>query len=178
VSTHPFQFSDSAKCDVGNKFPGSEKYHSHNFTKQSKRASEVRSVNIGNDVWIANGVFIRPGISIGHGAVVAAKSVVTRDVPPYAIVGGNPAKIIRYRFPTEIVERLLALEWWKYAEWDLTGIQFHDTEKAIETIGERVSEGLITPFRPGWVTTSDIEELPESYIWSTGNYDDCTAPSA
>jgi acetyltransferase-like isoleucine patch superfamily enzyme len=69
-------------------------------------------VKIGNDVWIASGATIMSGITIGDGAVIAACAVVTKDVSPYAIVGGNPAKLIRYRFDEEIRNLLLTLRWW------------------------------------------------------------------
>ncbi len=69
-------------------------------------------VNIGHDVWLGSQCMILSGVSIGHGAVVAARAVVTKDVPPYAIVGGNPAKVIRERFDARTVERLLASRWW------------------------------------------------------------------
>ena len=69
---------------------------------------------IGNDVWIAAGAHILRGVAIGDGAVVAANAVVTKDVPPYAIVAGVPAKIIRYRFPKNIRERLLKVKWWNW----------------------------------------------------------------
>jgi acetyltransferase-like isoleucine patch superfamily enzyme len=72
-------------------------------------------IAVGNDVWIGNGAMILPGIRIGDGAIVGAGSVVTKDVPPYAIVGGSPAGLIRYRFPEEIVAKLLAIHWWR---WD------------------------------------------------------------
>ena len=71
---------------------------------------------IENDVWIGSNVLLLGGIRIGNGAVIAAGSVVTKDVPPYAIVGGNPAKIIRYRFETGEIERLLELKWWDWPE--------------------------------------------------------------
>ena len=71
---------------------------------------------LGNDVWIGTEAMIMPGINIGHGAVIAARAVVVRDVPPYAIVGGNPAKIIRSRFDDEDVERLLELAWWDWPD--------------------------------------------------------------
>lgn len=70
------------------------------------------NVIIGNDVWLATDCLILSGVSIGHGAVVAARAVVTKDIPPYAIVGGNPAKVIRYRFPEDICQALLANPWW------------------------------------------------------------------
>jgi acetyltransferase-like isoleucine patch superfamily enzyme len=69
-------------------------------------------VTIGNDVWLASQCMILSGVAIGDGAAVAARSVVTKDVPPYAIVGGNPAKVIRMRFDDATVARLLATRWW------------------------------------------------------------------
>lgn len=69
---------------------------------------------IGNDVWIGHEATVTPGVRIGDGAIVAAKSVVTSDVPPFAIVGGNPAKVLRQRFPDEVVAELLAIRWWDW----------------------------------------------------------------
>ena len=70
---------------------------------------------IGNDVWIGYDALVMPGVQIGDGAIVAARSVVTRDVPPYAIVGGNPATVIRQRFCDDVVAELLRIRWW---DWD------------------------------------------------------------
>ncbi|SFO69051.1 transferase hexapeptide (six repeat-containing protein) [Mesorhizobium sp. NFR06] len=69
---------------------------------------------VGNDVWIGHGAIILPGVQIGDGAVVGAGAVVTRNVPSYAIVGGSPARLIRYRFPEEIISKLLAIQWWHW----------------------------------------------------------------
>ena len=77
-----------------------------------------RSCIIGNDVWIGNDVRIIGGITIGDGAIVGLGAVVTKDVPPYAVVGGVPAKIIRYRFEQDKIEELLRDKWWnKEEEW-------------------------------------------------------------
>jgi virginiamycin A acetyltransferase len=67
---------------------------------------------IGNDVWIGYDSLIMPGVKIGDGAIVAARSVVTADVPPYAIAGGNPARVVRQRFDADSVRRLQAIAWW------------------------------------------------------------------
>jgi acetyltransferase-like isoleucine patch superfamily enzyme len=69
---------------------------------------------IGNDVWIGRDVSILSGVVIGDGAIIAANSHVVKDVSPYSIVGGNPAKLIRFRFDEEIIQRLHNLEWWGY----------------------------------------------------------------
>lgn len=73
-----------------------------------------RATRIGNDVWIGRNALIMRGVQIGDGAIVGAGSVVTKDVEPYAIVAGNPARIIRKRFPEKIIDKLLELQWWKY----------------------------------------------------------------
>lgn len=77
---------------------------------------------IGHDVWIGFEATIMPGVTVGHGAVIAAKSVVASDVPPYAIVAGNPARVIRYRHAEADIERLLALSWW---DWPIETITKH-----------------------------------------------------
>ena len=74
---------------------------------------------IGNDVWIGYASVIMPGVDIGNGAIIAAKSVVTKDVPAYGIVGGNPAKLIRKRFSDNVIRDLEAIAWW---DWDIQKI--------------------------------------------------------
>ncbi|MGR5286807.1 CatB-related O-acetyltransferase [Vibrio maritimus] len=75
---------------------------------------EENALNIGHDVWIGQNVTLKPGIHIGNGAVIAANSVVTKDVPDYAIVGGVPAQFIRTRFDEQTIERLNQSKWWEY----------------------------------------------------------------
>ncbi|WP_417838720.1 chloramphenicol acetyltransferase [Tritonibacter scottomollicae] len=74
-----------------------------------------RRSSIGHDTWIGHGAMIKPEVTIGHGAVVASGSVVTKDVAPYTIVGGNTARLIRRRYPEPVAERMMVLAWW---EWD------------------------------------------------------------
>jgi len=82
--------------------------------KDFREARRSRVVEIGHDVWIGHGAIIMPGLKIGHGAVVAAGAVVTKDVEPYAIVAGVPAKRIKWRFAKSIRERIIALAWWDW----------------------------------------------------------------
>ena len=77
------------------------------------------NITIGNDVWIGNSAIIMPGILIGHGAIIGASALVTKNVEPYSIVGGNPATIIRKRFDDETINFLLRLSWW---DWDIEKI--------------------------------------------------------
>ena len=83
--------------------------------KEFRAQRQARRVSVGHDVWVGHGAIIMPGISIGHGAVVAAGAVVTKDVPPYAVVGGVAANLIRWRFEERIRRRIIALGWW---DWD------------------------------------------------------------
>jgi acetyltransferase-like isoleucine patch superfamily enzyme len=81
-------------------------------------------VFIGNDVWIGCRAIIMAGVTIGDGAVIGSGAVVTKDVPPYAVVGGVPAKVIKYRFNEETIHRLLNVKWWNYEPeylWNLLG---------------------------------------------------------
>ncbi|GIU42540.1 Vat family streptogramin A O-acetyltransferase [Shewanella algidipiscicola] len=75
---------------------------------------------VGNDVWLGYESTIMPGVSIGDGAIIASKSVVTSDVPPYSIVGGNPAKVIKYRFDDATIQRLLSVAWWDWSAEKIT----------------------------------------------------------
>jgi phosphonate metabolism protein (transferase hexapeptide repeat family) len=76
-------------------------------------------VSIGNDVWIGHAAIIMPGVTVGDGAVIGAQAVVTKDVPPYTIVGGVPAHAIRERFPREVAERLQRVAWWNWSRAEL-----------------------------------------------------------
>ncbi len=82
-------------------------------------------VRIGNDVWIGAAALVLDGVTIGDGAVVAAGAVVTRDVPPYAIVAGNPARIIRHRLPPEIIAALLDIRWWEWPDQRIRDFEPH-----------------------------------------------------
>ena len=73
-------------------------------------------VVLGNDVWVGHGVLIMPGVTIGSGAVVGARSLVKDDIPPYGIAVGAPAKVIRYRFDREVIDRLLEIAWWDWSD--------------------------------------------------------------
>ncbi|MFI6996708.1 CatB-related O-acetyltransferase [Nocardia sp. NPDC050175] len=75
---------------------------------------------VGNDVWFGNGVTVMPGVQIGHGAIISTASVVVSDVPDYAIVGGNPARLIRTRYEDKDIARLLAVSWWDWPVDHLT----------------------------------------------------------
>lgn len=104
--------------------------------------SRVKMGKIGNDVWVGCNSIILKGVNIGDGAVIAAGSVVTKDVPPYTVVAGAPAKVIRQRFSDEMVERLLKTEWWNYGPNVLKGLQISEPEKCIDKLEERIKNGF------------------------------------
>lgn len=111
VTTHPAFFSVNRQA--GFSFVTANKYNENKSCQGSSF-----SVEIGNDVWVGDRVTLLAGVTIGDGAILAAGAVVTHDVPPYSIVGGIPARIIRYRFNEEEIQRLQSTKWWdKSDEW-------------------------------------------------------------
>ena len=88
---------------------------------------ENARIHIGNDVWVGRNSMILDGVTIGDGAIVAAGAVVTKDVPPYAVVGGVPARVLKYRFASQIIERLLEIKWWNLPDEEITRVKelFH-----------------------------------------------------
>lgn len=105
------------------------------------------AVRIGNDVWLGARSTVLRNVTIGNGAIVAAGAIVAKDVPPYAIVGGVPAKLIRYRFDDDTIAALQASLWWRYAPKDLSGIDFSDVHGALTEIARRVAAGM-QPYEP------------------------------
>ena len=110
---------------------------------------------IGNDVWIGANAVVLKGVRVGDGAVIAAGAVVTRDVPPYAIVGGVPAKVIRYRFEPDLVAELLDVAWWRFSPNQLAGLPFDDPRAAVAELRRRIAEDGLTPYAGEWRTYDD-----------------------
>lgn len=109
LSTHPFQYENAALS------------YSPGFV----------GVTIGHDVWVGHDATIMEGVVVGTGAIIATKAMVTREVPPYAIVAGNPAKIIKYRHSPEVIERLLASKWWELDIAALRKLPLNDPEASL-----------------------------------------------
>lgn len=143
LSTHPFAFGGG-----GNRFKGVPEYDA--ICVSGGSIIRHRQTTIGNDVWIGARAYISQGVSLGDGCVVAAGAVVTRDVEPYAIVGGVPARKIRMRFEPQIVERLLALQWWDFSlERRIVGeLPFQDVEKCIDELEALKTSGKLPAFVP------------------------------
>lgn len=137
ASIHPAFYS--TRKQAGFTYVTKDKFLDFNYINAKQKISVV----IGSDVWIGAGVKIMEGVTIGDGAVVAAGAIVTKDVPPYAIVGGVPAKIIKYRFSHEIIQKLLKLKWWeKNQNWIKNHAEdFENVEKLLEIMEIESREG-------------------------------------
>ena len=110
-------------------------------------AQHAKMTTIGNDVYIGHGAFISQGVTIGDGAVVGAHAVVTKDVPPYSVVVGNPAVIKKLRYPARVVARMQELAWWQYAFWDLSGADVANPDAFLEQVEESLMHGM-QPYQP------------------------------
>ena len=116
------------------------------WNKRCKK--DFKKIIIGNNVWIGEGVFIRRGVQIGDGAIVASRAVITKDVEPYSVVGGTPAKIIKYRYPKEIIRILKETPWWEYETSILDGVPFGNIEKAASILHDRIQRKLYKKLEP------------------------------
>lgn len=131
VSTHPAFFGAAGMFPELNGVLG--------VARTKKQLSFAPS--IGNDVWIGTGAVIARGVKIGNGAVIGAGAFVNKDVPDYAIVVGEPARVVRLRFDDSIVERLLELSWWKYGPEFMTGVDVSDIGAALDVLEARAASG-------------------------------------
>jgi acetyltransferase-like isoleucine patch superfamily enzyme len=138
--------------------------HSAVLDRQEPRAADYavcgpylwpKRVRIGNDVYIGHGAFLMPDITVGDGAIIGAMSVVTKDVPPYAVVAGSPARVVKMRFSDKLIERYLTVRWWRYAFWDLHQCSITDPEQFIDAVEARIADGM-EEYKPGSIHLPSI----------------------
>lgn len=135
LSTAPIFYSNGKQC--GKTFCDKSYFDEIEYQDVENKIA----VNIGNDVWIGEGVRIKGGVSIGDGAVVAMGAIVTKDVEPYTIVGGVPAKVIGKRFGDDAIKKLLSLKWWdKGEEWLIANIS-HFRTACVEDVLDDIEKG-------------------------------------
>ncbi|MFH1498876.1 MAG: CatB-related O-acetyltransferase [Verrucomicrobiota bacterium] len=140
LSTHPFAFGGG-----GNRFKNNPAYDA--IRAPGGSTVRHRPTLIGHDVWIGTRAFIRQGVTIGHGSVIAAHAVVTRDVPPYSIVGGVPGRVLRPRFDPATIDRLLALAWWDHSlDRAVVGeLPLHDIVGSLDRLEKLKADGTLRP---------------------------------
>lgn len=126
VSSHPFQYSSSRFADRTFFDLPDDYAPSYRFN------SLPDPVIIGNDVWVGMSATIMGGVTIGDGAIIAAHALVTKDVAPYTVVGGVPARMIKTRFDEAVIGKLRELQWWNYHYRDLIGVDFANPRIAIK----------------------------------------------
>jgi acetyltransferase-like isoleucine patch superfamily enzyme len=125
LSIHEFQYHPKS-------FDWVDEYN--DFARLERTPDMFAHVEIGNDVWTGHNVNVMAGVSVSDGAIIAAGSVVTKDVAPFAIVAGVPATVKRYRFPERTIERLQRLKWWDLELSDLSGLPFRDVDRCLDMI--------------------------------------------
>lgn len=152
-------------------------YDKYNFSSSfnDRFLDKNKKITIGNDVWIGAGAKIMRGVNIGDGAIIGAGAVVTKDVEPYTLVGGVPAKVIRKRFSDDITERLLKIKWWDYSPELLSNIDIanvtnellDELEKRIKNGVEKDPEPVCFEFDPVGVTVTRYEHNTSAVIYDT-----------
>jgi acetyltransferase-like isoleucine patch superfamily enzyme len=158
VSTSPVFYLQQPIFDVGSDFVGAERYQSYAApTRQHAPATALQQTVIGNDVWIGHGAFILPGVTVGDGAIIGGMAVVAKDVPAYGVVVGNPAVLQRMRFPPLVIARLLQVQWWGFAPWQLRDIDLSDLDTALPAL-EALSQRE-TPYMPGTFRIADLSPI-------------------
>jgi chloramphenicol O-acetyltransferase type B len=156
ASTSPALYLKDKLFDVGKGFSHSDKYH--NFQNEnSENATRVKVTTIGNDVWIGHGAYICAGVTIGHGAIIGAHSVVSKDVPPYAIVAGNPAVIKRWRIDAILISPMLKSRWWRFAPWQLKNC----SPSSVEQFVHNVMHLACAPFEPTLIDSKSVGSLSQ-----------------
>ncbi len=154
ASTSPAFYVHGRLFALKGGFEGAEEYHSYRFQNVGP-PTKAQITTIGNDVWIGHGAMIRAGVTIGDGAIVAARAVVAGDVPPYAVVAGNPARVKKYRFEPDMMAQMQAAKWWQYAPWQLAHLTPSKPQEFID--GVRRMHGNVAPFVP---TVVDLTKGP------------------
>lgn len=117
---------------------------------------QAKPLEIQNDVWIGQDVLLKNGIVIGNGAVVGAGAIVVKDVAPYEIVAGVPARRLRFRFNETTIEALLKLKWWEYAIPQLPDAGWNDPERFIPTMQDLIARGVAKPFHSDLGSVRDV----------------------
>ncbi|PZQ99893.1 MAG: transferase [Cereibacter sphaeroides] len=156
ASTSPVFYLHDQTFDLDQGFAGAAEYHRYRVAA-AEPPTRLRVTTIGNDVWIGHGAIIAAGVTIGDGAVVAQGAVVARDVPPYAVVAGNPAVIKKFRLPPMLISPMLRCRWWRFAPWQLAHLDPSQPEAFVAGVFRMEDEPAFAP------TCIDLRK-PEPWI--------------
>jgi acetyltransferase-like isoleucine patch superfamily enzyme len=139
LTTHPFTYESifGAPFEVATE-------------KQVAFSGKLPITKIGHDVWIGSSTKIKSGVTIGDGCVVGAGSVITKDIAPFSIVGGVPAKLIRPRFNKEQIARIANIQWWNYNLLGLA-LPWDDVDSTLNQLESKIAAGEIQPYQPDWI---------------------------
>lgn len=159
LSTHPFQWG-------ADDWIATEQRRKHKFPAMPL----IPRTKIGNDVWIGTNAIVLANVEIGDGAIVAAGSVVTKNVAPYTVVAGVPARVIRQRFPKEIIARLQALKWWRYTPDSMLGVRFEKIDKAVAELEKRKKAKTLVPIPENLFRLSPSGFIPIKDEWERHKY--------
>lgn len=152
---HPVEWASTSPFTYNPRF-----IHAHPDFRGARRAPQPRrDLRLGHDVWIGGNVTLATDVHIGTGAVVAANSLVLKSVKPYEIVGGSPARHIRFRFPEPVIELLLASRWWECHFKDFDGIDFTDPAAFAETVLALRERGEISAYQPEALDLAKIRSV-------------------
>jgi len=128
LSVHEFQYRDTSRIYGANVYTAADSVHQPHSL----------DTNLGDDVWVGDNVVILRGVKVSTGVIVGAGSVVTKDIEPYMIAVGNPARVLRPRFEPSVVKRLLELRWWELELHQLRDLNYSKVDDALNTIEDRI----------------------------------------
>lgn len=142
VSSHPVGFDGVRYFD---EYPDWSAFTS----TEVRFRGNSRTTHIGHDVWIGRNAIVRQGVTVGDGAVIAGGAFVNRDVAPYTIVAGTPARVVRTRFDTPLIEQLSALQWWQWRlDRQRTGLDFSNVTDFVTQLAQLLERGQLQAFTP------------------------------
>ena len=158
---HPLEWATTSSStydpnfSIFQSFLEDQKLDSKDFkVRQLPQQQPEQGLIIGHDVWIGANCVLKRNLNIDTGAVIAANSVVVKDVPPYAIVGGNPAKVLRYRFSTDQISKLLQSQWWQYHFVDIQNLDIENIDDFLEQI--KALQSRLSIFSPKTLQFSEL----------------------
>ena len=158
-SNHPFAFTRPSHLPSMYVMPDFARLAPEESDGRSFADDTPNDTVIGHEAYVGAGCFVKRGVTIGDGAVIGARSLVTRDVPPFAVAVGTPAKVVRLRFDERLVERFKALAWWRYdlAPWKHR-VDFSKVEATLEFFEERKAAAELQPLQPDSYRVRDTRD--------------------